>query len=703
MDNRDNIMEEQLKNSYEQMPESLRPDNIEKRLLAMTQEERYNRSMSKDIPEDTGSKKSSGKGSKKSSNKKIVLPIVIAASVLLAAGVGTYFLLNRETSKAVVSDQGLAVTPEGNKEEKESTENYKKSYRLLKDYNKYLNEMKYIEYDVDMVEEEADDMNVAESTEAMLNSDQTLGADRKKSAGVQTGEETTPSFTDTNVRTEGVNEADIIKTDGKYMYVYDDYTEHLNIYSVEDGNIDKIGTLNVLSDGENFNEMYINGDKLVLLGSSYSRNTLDATTTIAVFDISDRTEPKKEKSFVQDGLYESSRMVGNIVYTFSEKRFDLDRIKRRNYVTYVPKVDGEVLDNSELFIQEKCCTDSYLVSTSVDISSVEIVDKMAVLGGADKYYVSSENMYFIDRDYDWNSFGYQDNSNIVRISYKDGDFKFGASGSFPGYLNDDYSIDEYNGYVRIVSTYRDEDYTQYNGLYIYDTDLKQVSVIKKLAEGETIRSARFMGESAYFVTFRNTDPLFAVDLSDPENPRITDYLKIPGFSAYMHPYGDDMLLGIGYETDENGWGNTIKLSMFDVSDPYNIEEVDKVVLHNFDAASVLNDRRAFMFNSEDGTFGFSAEAAWTYIEEDWYEEAYGDEYEDWDDIDFEKSGYYYEVFDYDENKGFVNLMDEKLGDVYDSLLGTRGIVIGDYIYVVESGNKITSYDTENYKMVDECY
>ena len=699
MDNRDNLMEEQLKNSYEKMPESLRPENIENRLLAMTQEERYNRSMSEDVPEDTGSKKSSGKGSKKSGKKKVILPIVIAASVLLMAGLGTYFILNRQSGEKTVSDQGLAVTPEENGEERQSTDNYKKAYKAFRNYKKYQEYQANIVYDIDYVEE-AEEGTMAETAGAD-ESNQTL-APQYKVESARGEQEDTPSFTNTNVRTEGVNEADIIKTDGKYMYVYDSYTEHLNIYSVDDGKIEKIGTVNVLEDDESFIEMYINGDKLVLLGKSYTKSVRDAITTITIFDISDRTDPKKEKTFFQDGLYESSRMVGNIVYTFSEKTFDLDSVKKRKYETYIPKVDGEVLDNSELFVQEKSLTSGYTVASSINVENKEIVDKMAVLGGADKYYVSTDSMFFIDKNYDWNNFTYLDDSDIVKVSYSDGDFKLGAKGSFPGNLNDDYSIDEYNGYVRLVSTYRDENYTQYNGLFIYDENLEQVSVIKKLAEGESIRSARFMGDTAYFVTFRNTDPLFAVDLSDPENPRITDYLKIPGFSAYMHPYSEDLLLGIGYETDENGFGNTIKLSMFDVSDPHDIKEVDKEVLYDFDAASVLNDRRAFMFDSQDGTFGFSAESAWTYIDEDWYRDAYEEEYEDLD-IDFDRSGYYYEVFDYDENKGFINLMDEKLDETYESLLGTRGIVIGDYIYIAQSGSMITSYDTTNYEKVDECY
>ena len=234
-----------------------------------------------------------------------------------------------------------------------------------------------------------------------------------------------------------------------------------------------------------------------------------------------------------------------------------------------------------------------------------------------------------------------------------------------------------------------------------------------------------MGDTAYFVTFRNTDPLFAVDLSDPENPEILDYLKIPGFSAYLHPYGDDKLLGIGYDADPNtGWTNCLKLTMFDISDPSDIVEEDTLIMENFDDASVLDNRNAFMFDSSDGTFGFAADYYdydydWGWEEEDWYEE---DDVEDDDDRDGEdtteedtedvemietpiyEDGVYYLVYDYDEKDGFVEKLNFQMStNVYDTTLyNSRGIVIGDYLYVVESGEKVISFDTTDYEQVDEC-
>lgn len=697
MDNRDNLFEQQIRSGVENIPESLRPENMERRLSAMSQDERYNRSQSTDIPDDAEFEKIASK-KKKSGKRKVVLPIAIAASVLLAAGVGAFFLLRKSGATKDTEIKGLGTTPEQNAEEVDSDENYKKAYRLLKDYKRnYVDVM----YDVDYVEEADAESEAGGETLKAMNSAGATEASREASTGNE-------DYTDTNVRTEGVSEADIIKTDGKYIYAYEEETEHIIIYSVDNGEVSKIGTANVLEDDFYFEDMYINGDKLILMGVydnnrySYRNNE----TCISIYDISDRTNPKLDKRIKQDGYYNSSRMVGSVLYTFSRKSFDLDKIKKRKYESYIPEVDGEVMANSELIVQEDSYTDTFIVVSSVDVNEAKVIDKMAILGGSDTLYVSSENIYLADRTYNWDSFGYDDDTRLVKISYSDGDFKYEAEGDFPGYLNDDYSIDEYEGNVRIVSSYRDSNYTQYNGLFILDENLKQRSVIKKLAEGETIRSARFMGKAAYFVTFRNMDPLFAVDLSDPDNPRVTDYLKIPGFSAYMHPYGDNLLLGIGYDfTTENQLGGSIKLSMFDVSDPFDIKELDTKILYNYNSASVLNDRRAFMFNEKDGTFGFSTGAMWVYYDDDaeWYEEYYGDEYTDWaDNVDFDTEGLYYEVYDYDENKGFECKMDEKLEGLYSSVLGTRGIVIGDYLYVIQSGNGIKSYDTENYKLYDEC-
>lgn len=717
-DNRDNIMEEQIRNSVEAIPSSLSPELLEKRLASMTLQEKYARSMSQDIP--TEDIKVGGKGKDKAGNKssakKIVIPVLVAAGVLLVAGLGLGIGLVRKanvnTEDAVESSQmnNINTTKKVNLFfDKEETDNYEMAYNYLKDFKKYQEEQMYVDYEDYAVEETAD----AESAnESAANPSQGATLTTSGATAKSEGE----SFTDTNVRTEGVAEADIIKTDGKYIYEYDSYTEHLYFYSVADGKITKEGSVNVLEDDYYFKEMYIYGDKLVLLGTNYDNSYYgsyygtDNRTFVAIYDISDKGEPELVDTMEQSGSYDDSRMVNGILYTFSRKSFDLDQLKKKKYETYIPDVDGELIENDDLYVQKDIYNGEFEVISSIDVDKASYIDRMAILAGSDTMYVSENNIYLTDYVYDWTSFSYGDDTKIIKISYKDGELGYETKAKLPGYLNDDYSIDEYNGYLRAVTTYRDSNWTQYNALYVFDENLDKVSVIKKMAEGETIRSARFMGETAYFVTFRNTDPLFAVDLSDPENPEITDYLKIPGFSAYLHPYGDGKLLGVGYDTDSTGWSNCIKLTMFDINDPYDIKEENTEILYNYQAASVLNNRNAFMFNKEDGTFGFSVNAeGYYYLEEDWFKEEYEDEYDAIiENYDEDKEGAYYLVMNYDEKKGFQFKMDEKIGDEDDASYGgsvmndTRGIVIGDYIYIVQSGGGIKSYDTTDYDLVDEC-
>ena len=118
-----------------------------------------------------------------------------------------------------------------------------------------------------------------------------------------------------------------------------------------------------------------------------------------------------------------------------------------------------------------------------------------------------------------------------------------------------------------------------NGLYILASNMKEVGSITGLAEGEQVYSARLLGDTGYFVTYEKTDPLFSVDLSDPKNPKIIGKLKIPGFSEYLHFYGENQLLGIGMDVDEDGvTTDGVKLSMFDVSDPSDVKEIETYVL-----------------------------------------------------------------------------------------------------------------------------
>lgn len=245
-----------------------------------------------------------------------------------------------------------------------------------------------------------------------------------------------------------------------------------------------------------------------------------------------------------------------------------------------------------------------------------------------------------------------------------------ASGTVNGYIFNDYCVDEQNGYLRVVTTYYNTDGIPKNGLFVLDSNLKQVGSIKGLAKNETIYSARFTGDMAYFVTYRNTDPLFTVDLSDPENPVLMGALKLPGHSDYLHPVTDTLLLGIGEETTSNGTTVGLKLSLYDISNPKKVKEISKKVLKNYDDTEVLYNPNALYINTEKKEFGFCVES-------------YGKGTKDY-------GGYDYLLYNYDEAKGLTLkaknvLIKDNTG--YQELQA-RGFRIENDFYIVSVAEKI---------------
>jgi uncharacterized secreted protein with C-terminal beta-propeller domain len=170
-------------------------------------------------------------------------------------------------------------------------------------------------------------------------------------------------------------------------------------------------------------------------------------------------------------------------------------------------------------------------------------------------------------------------------------------------------MDENNGYFRIATT-RSQSWSQlesttkdsYNNVYVLDDQLKTVGALENLAPGEQVYAARFMGDRAYLVTYKQTDPLFAIDLKTPTAPRVLGELKIPGYSTYLHPYTENLLLGFGRDTDVSVSGvvtnKGLKLGLFDVSDPSNPKELDSFTTGDQYSDSIaLTDHKAFLASS----------------------------------------------------------------------------------------------------------
>lgn len=377
----------------------------------------------------------------------------------------------------------------------------------------------------------------------------------------------------------------------------------------------------------------------------------------------------------QEGMYSSSRRVENHLYILTKYSNDPE-IVYKDQSKGIPTVNGEKISCDCIYIPERPKTSHFLVLSSVDLNNPsEIKDSKAILSNGYNFYVSTENIYVAE------SLGYDEEekynqTEIVKFSYNNGDIEYVNKEIVKGGIDDSFSMDEYEENLRIVTTVYDIYGKNTNSLYVLDRDLKIIGKIENLAKDERIYSARFMGDVGYFVTFRQVDPLFSVDLSDPENPKIIGELKITGFSEYLHFYSDDLLLGIGKEVDPDTNRTVgIKLSMFDISDPSDVKEINKYVMEDVSDSFAFYNHKAVMIDTKKNIFGFSVE--------------------NWNDIYVNR----YRVFEY-TGSGFKQLMDEDiLKNLDEEYWGVESVslYIDKYLYVVTNTGVITSYDMENYK------
>lgn len=515
-------------------------------------------------------------------------------------------------------------------------------------------------------------------------------------------------YSTTTTQEELIDEADIVKTDGSCIYAMD---------SKGTLRIADAASMKLLCEinGENssdYKEMYVDGNCLQLIcqqedyitykgsidlpsanagGVRTSYSMPVTTVTVETYDISDREKPKKTGVYHQDGSYLSSRRTDGRMYLFTSYTPEVgDSADQLQY--YVPRCGEEYIAYDHIYLPtpEKDFSYNgriYLVAGAVAQENPDqATDVMAVVSSANIFYVSENNIYSATEI--WND--RETRTEIVRIGYRDGKFTDGAAGSVVGELHNNFSMNEADDCLRIVTTVEgwDKDYSNFsrsNGLYVLDEKLKTIGKIEDLAEGEQIKAARFMGDTGYFVTYRNTDPLFAADLSDPKNPRIMSELNITGFSEYLHFYGENQLLGIGWETDpDTGNVTGMKCSMFDISDPSDVRETDRFILKDVSFCDALYNYHAILAAPKKSLFGF----------------AYGI-YGDNTDVYDSSENYYYALLSYHDQNGFepqmyLNINDSELFEgsmSYQDYCRVRGVYIGDMFYLVtEKG--IVSYNIQ---------
>ncbi|MDE6789042.1 MAG: beta-propeller domain-containing protein [Ruminococcus sp.] len=561
-------------------------------------------------------------------------------------------------------------------------------------------------------------------------------------------------YSETYNQEENVLEADIVKTDGKKIYyltnkwitggydddgVYWNYMDNsynipvINIASVDKGNFTDSMQIDVtpetyLGDGweQNIyvNDMYLYNDMIAVIG------TINSSCQIDDYDEKYYDEEWKtwytpyhyeydNKCFVsfydknaellgtywQDGWYKDVRIAPDgymyLVSTYNSMTFE-EIGDAENIEKYIPEcgIDDtkECMPPEDILLPEKTIDNygnlSYTIIGSIDLTvSAQFTpaDSKALAGYTGELYTSAENIY--------TTVGWE-NTDITRISVSGGNITPVASGTVEGYVKDQFSMSEYDGYFRIATTVNkwtdnsnfftdmlgistSSEHIQDNRVYVLDMDLNQVGCVSGFGENETIKSVNFSGNMGYVVTYEQTDPLFAIDLSNPAEPFITDEFKILGYSTYMQNWTDGLLLGFGIDADENGIENGVKLVMFDNSDPYNLQEVGLYSINRTDDTYVYSpaawERKQLLIAPEKNIIGIPLSIY---------------NYNDSDNYDISK----YMFFEYADGefipKGEISKT-ISYNDNYD-----RALYIGGYVYVV-SADKFVSADIETITITDE--
>jgi uncharacterized secreted protein with C-terminal beta-propeller domain len=280
---------------------------------------------------------------------------------------------------------------------------------------------------------------------------------------------------------------------------------------------------------------------------------------------------------------------------------------------YLPVVaangEAKLLAPDSIIIPPLAGSTSYAVVSALDLDSLTCNTK-AVLGCADQIMMSQYSLFLTVSLYARNSQMYGATSTgITRFLIDKTNLLYVSSGSVPGTIDNQFSLDEYQGNLRIATTSMTQNGTTANNVYVLDPEMTRVGTLEGLAEGERIYAVRYLKNTAYVVTFRQTDPLFVIDLTDPAKPAVKGQLKIPGFSEYLHPVGENLLVGLGNNTVTTKWGGVItdglKLSLFDVSDPENPKEVSSLLLGNLNSQSeALSNHKALMYHPQKQLLGF---------------------------------------------------------------------------------------------------
>lgn len=537
-------------------------------------------------------------------------------------------------------------------------------------------------------------------------------------------------YSTTNNQVEGVDEADSVKTDGDYIY---SVLSNNQVDIVDIREPQKNVKASEINFEENFHasQLFLHEDTLIVLGEKYvtgkamgksslgmDRMPMNGMTAVRLYDVSTPGKPTLIREIGTEGYLNGARKTGDMLYYVTNVRpyfefaKELDEELLRPH-TYDSEKGEEIsiLPYPDISILPGATEPTYSVITAIDLASdseSDVVTK-GYLGGSEQLYMSEKNLYLTAMLYEassssdkaadsmiWNPGNA--NTEVFKFALDGTDVTFHSSAMLTGSLLNQFSMDEYKGNFRAVTTEGnmwDEKNPSTNNLFILDENLKQTGSVEGLAKGERIYSARFMGDKAYMVTFRETDPLFVIDVANPADPKVLGELKIPGFSNYLHPLDENHLIGFGYETvaeknAEGGQPNILtmgmKISLFDVSDFHNPKEKDTEIIGGRGTYSqIQNDHKALFQHKTRNLYGFPVAI---------YEEGGQNEY-----IDFQGSGAL--IYEITSEDGIVlkgDLLKEKsAGQQYEEWETEvqRLLYSGDILYTL-SMKELKSYSLDTF-------
>lgn len=538
-----------------------------------------------------------------------------------------------------------------------------------------------------------------------------------------------PQYSTTNTQVQGVDEADLVKTDGKYIYsiserklIITEATPATNMKITatlfED---EKVTPTEMMIDDKYLTVMcnnnvyypYAADFKTSMIAPDYMSNT----SSVYVFDISDKNNVTKVKTVEIDGGYLTSRKVDNSVYVITNKYVWNNQ---NEDIRPVYSIDGtkKIVDYNEICYFPGTSYTGYTMIGIIDLSNLSKEVKVnTYLTSAQNVYMSLDNLYITAiNGYENTPFmingDYTTTTSIYKFNINNSNTDFIARAELKGTTLNQFSMDEYKGYLRVTLNNNED-----NSLYVLDGKMNIVGKIAGIAKGEKIYSTRFIKDRAYLVTFKTVDPLFVIDLKNPANPNILGELKIPGYSSYLHEYDENHIIGIGQDTtevyDKDAAGNIIntryvingmKMAIFDVTDVNKpIQQFSTKLGDRSTYSDVLYNHKAFLFSKDKNLLAIPVDiykdnvSIQTNLSRD-------------EGISYSQSNHFQGllVYNIDLEKGFTekgritHYDSEKVESKYPyyeyNYLNNikRGLFIGDTLYTV-SENKIKANDLNTLK------